>query len=65
MWQPQRLTTLWAFMACYRDSFTLYQFALKDKIILAKKNCLIISEVRQVNYFSETYKPGQYRVAPQ
>jgi hypothetical protein len=22
MWDPQRLTTLWAFMACYRDSFT-------------------------------------------
>jgi hypothetical protein len=24
MWQPRRLTTLWAFMACYRDSFTFY-----------------------------------------
>jgi hypothetical protein len=23
MWEPQRLTTLWAFAACYRDSFTL------------------------------------------
>jgi hypothetical protein len=22
MWEPERLTTLWAFMACYRDSFT-------------------------------------------
>jgi hypothetical protein len=22
MWDPQRLTTLWASMACYRDSFT-------------------------------------------
>jgi hypothetical protein len=22
MWEPQRLTTLWAFMACYMDSFT-------------------------------------------
>jgi hypothetical protein len=22
MWEPKRLTTLWAFMACYRDSFT-------------------------------------------
>jgi hypothetical protein len=21
MWEPQRLTTLWAFMACYTDSF--------------------------------------------
>jgi hypothetical protein len=22
MWKPRRLTTLWAFTACYRDSFT-------------------------------------------
>jgi hypothetical protein len=24
MWKPRRLTTLWAFTACYRDSFTFY-----------------------------------------
>jgi hypothetical protein len=24
MWDPQRLTTLWAFTACYRDSFTFF-----------------------------------------
>jgi hypothetical protein len=23
MWKPRRLTTLWASIACYRDSFTL------------------------------------------
>jgi hypothetical protein len=22
VWEPRRLTTLWAFTACYRDSFT-------------------------------------------
>jgi hypothetical protein len=22
MWEPRRLTTLWAFTACYRDNFT-------------------------------------------
>jgi hypothetical protein len=22
MWEPRRLTSLWAFTACYRDSFT-------------------------------------------
>jgi hypothetical protein len=22
MWEPRRLTTLWAFRACYRDNFT-------------------------------------------
>jgi hypothetical protein len=24
MWEPRRLTTLWAFTACYRDSFTFH-----------------------------------------
>jgi hypothetical protein len=24
MWEPQRLTTLWASTACYRDSFALW-----------------------------------------
>jgi hypothetical protein len=28
MWGPQRLTTLWAFTACYRDSFTFTYFTL-------------------------------------
>jgi hypothetical protein len=23
MWEPRRVTTLWAFTACYRDNFTL------------------------------------------
>jgi hypothetical protein len=28
MWEPRRLTTLWAFKACYRDSFTFYLYFL-------------------------------------
>jgi hypothetical protein len=24
MWEPQHLTTLWAFKACYRTRFTLF-----------------------------------------
>jgi hypothetical protein len=28
MWEPQSLTTLWASMACYRDSFTLLRRAM-------------------------------------
>jgi hypothetical protein len=27
MWDPQRLTTLWASMPCYRDSFIFYLFS--------------------------------------
>jgi hypothetical protein len=26
IWVPRRLTTLWAFKACYRDSFTFYLY---------------------------------------
>jgi hypothetical protein len=26
MWEPRRLTTLWVFTACYRDSFTLMSY---------------------------------------
>jgi hypothetical protein len=25
MWEPRRLTTLWASTACYRDSFTFFR----------------------------------------
>jgi hypothetical protein len=25
MWEPRRLTTLWAFTACYRDNFYIYK----------------------------------------
>jgi hypothetical protein len=30
MWEPRRLTTLWAFMACYRDSFTFFLYEQHD-----------------------------------
>jgi hypothetical protein len=33
MWGPRRLITLWAFKACYRDSFTFF-FILSDIIKL-------------------------------
>jgi hypothetical protein len=32
LWEPRRLTTLWAFTACYRDSFTIFIFKLKIKL---------------------------------
>jgi hypothetical protein len=34
MWEPRRLTALWAFTACYRDSFT---------ILL--RNCIKVAQV--------------------
>jgi hypothetical protein len=36
MWDPQRLTTLWAFTACYRDSFTFFYLLWTMKSISMK-----------------------------
>jgi hypothetical protein len=35
MWEPRRLTTLWAFTACYRDSFS-FTFYKVCKTIMQK-----------------------------
>jgi hypothetical protein len=32
MWEPRRLTTLWAFTACYRDSFTFLQIEIRAEV---------------------------------
>jgi hypothetical protein len=36
MWEPRRLTSLWAFTACYRDSFTFTVTYKKVKIRIYK-----------------------------
>jgi hypothetical protein len=30
MWEPRRHTTLWAFTACYKNSFTFFFYQYKD-----------------------------------
>jgi hypothetical protein len=37
MWEPRRLTTLWAFTACYSESFTFFQ----DYVVLKRNGCLL------------------------
>jgi hypothetical protein len=34
MWEPRRLTTLWAFTACYRDSITFSLTLISDEIFV-------------------------------
>jgi hypothetical protein len=43
MWDPRRLTNLWAFMACYRDSFTFlpYENADMDYTLYSRTSKLI------------------------
>jgi hypothetical protein len=37
MWEPRHLTTLWAFKACYRDSFTFNFKRNTDKKLQERK----------------------------
>jgi hypothetical protein len=39
MWEPQHLTTLWAFTACYRDSITFFYLYL-DNVLLGLRNTM-------------------------
>jgi hypothetical protein len=43
MWEPRHLTTLWAFMACYRDSFTflIYKGFVNVRFITAITTFLV------------------------
>jgi hypothetical protein len=38
MWEPRHLTTLWAFTACYRNSFYLYLLVLTDSRYITSKD---------------------------
>jgi hypothetical protein len=38
MWEPRRLTTLWAFTAYYRDSFTFFTLVFKILLSLVHKS---------------------------
>jgi hypothetical protein len=41
MWEPGRSTTLWAFTACYEDSFYLNNgYSVTEKMIGQVKNTL-------------------------
>jgi hypothetical protein len=42
MWEPRRLTTLWASTSCYRDSFTLLlPFNVRQFAAMVTWNCVI------------------------
>jgi hypothetical protein len=57
MWDPQRLTALWASMACYRDSFTFFwwEYRRSDGTEVAPNqqaniNFSMVRGMRIVNY---------------
>jgi hypothetical protein len=46
--EPRRLTTLWAFTACYTDSFTFYKFIMINLICV---NGIIIIQLSFIAFF--------------
>jgi hypothetical protein len=57
MWEPRRLTTLWDFMACYRDSFTFLLLVHLINISLSTSQTL---HVQFAVIFMEMIKNGEY-----
>jgi hypothetical protein len=41
MWEPRRLTNLWASMACYGDSFTFFYDLPTNHVVIAIKSGVI------------------------
>jgi hypothetical protein len=52
MWDPQRLTTLWASMACYRDSFYILWYAIHSCHIQHDKRCSFIDASSTSDYIA-------------
>jgi hypothetical protein len=53
MWEPRQLTTLWAFEASYRESFTFTFTALRKisetQIIWALMSAILQTDMKQLN----------------
>jgi hypothetical protein len=48
MWEHRRLTTLWAFTACYRDSFYLVlRLSLSQLLLLEELKTISMSAVKK------------------
>jgi hypothetical protein len=45
MWEPRRLTTLWASTACYRDSVTSFLPFYYDNELQGKRMDIILAKV--------------------
>jgi hypothetical protein len=58
MWEPRRLTTIWAFTACYRESFASFlplEVMRKVRKTSAMRND-IRSEIRNLDIFNTKKK---------
>jgi hypothetical protein len=56
MWEPRRLSTLWASMACNRDSFTFLHlylfiyiyFAMKENLLFWKRSSTFLQNISRI-----------------
>jgi hypothetical protein len=53
MWEPRSLTPLWAFAACYRDSFTLLTL---EPVYINIYHLVVRSSYRRILYISKVAK---------
>jgi hypothetical protein len=53
MWEPPRLTTLWASMACYRDGVTVPNFLNKDHIYCHLSNLPQVPDENSLTLITE------------
>jgi hypothetical protein len=53
MWEPQPLTTLWAFTACYRDSFTFFlPYVLNLQKLFEVRSSMFNAQLRKLRFRS-------------
>jgi hypothetical protein len=63
MWEPRRLTTLWAFTACYRDSFTFFIFcAYAERSLYSRYDILPVALLYILKYLKERKR---YKTCPE
>jgi hypothetical protein len=58
MWEPRRLTILWAFTASYRDNFTFHFYI--DRIPTRIRNSLMVFCIKTARWSKKYAKKSQY-----
>jgi hypothetical protein len=59
MWEPQRLTILWASTPCYRDSFTFFYFMFVELFIVCPLTFLPLNNIFWCIWYLGTIAGGK------
>jgi hypothetical protein len=63
MWEPRPLTPLWAFTACYRDSFTLLNSVVFTYFVYNPQNEITHSVLSKNKNFFSSFLIGKIEVS--